>query len=1045
MEFLDLPFVGNSTDRQGRVFIPTGSRLAAEFRKNKATPLTALKACTTVFSSSSSRKQTDIQMDSPHLPLGIGSSEIPIASSIYHKKTVGDAFKGKSAVYKEKIQQIESFLSVNCARHVAEPQRGNNIRKALDDLSRLEPSISGIILSVRRYLNELLTTTESTQESLRSEIRNVEERTFKKCEDIFENRFLQLLKDKRKAETTIKSLRDEVLKLRIERDVTLMKAKEDVMIRLNDCERKEDEFRSFRKLISSVFKTNEGLVNRVEDLEALLRKHRIEIPRVNDDLYAYNKPRGEAKSSRRDSDGVRKIGEQVSLDFMYASREEMDLARLSLQRELLNSAFDDRTAYRLQVNGLRHENSELQTQIDALQNQIIGLERYIHEKRFLFSTRDGGEAPLTPRPRDVPFTIQTDLGIDLRNSTARIVVELAALGTNLKHQLNSAVMTLRQLSSAVDWMEDETMLKIADEANVRGALPTFPTSAWANIPHFLRTHVEPDVPNLRWSETDIAFLLFGFFSNYSSLKAACRTTRDSKMLAPRQYKLFERCENPMVRLDASLTELQRDENSVPFGYVMSYFVSNVLLVNVADSPYSSLIQPGTLNPSFSIDGKNASVEMELTKYSYNIWYAAQRYKEQQPLCRLFADVVDGRLPVEIFDVMKHVLRIVEARIRKFDTDGSGSFTYNKLVSSVLKLVADMDVQVGRCAILAVMETFKANQTPLVGGRIFLPSIFADESAPKKKDVPRNTSNRSAVSTRSTRSYVDREPQGASVFTRFWRRLVIQRYERVYSLMERILGPLVLESKVVIGLFLLPIPTAFQAVRDFDTQCGNMTEEEFNLKYPLLSEKVISVGGKSLLPSEVKGDVSRCTDEYGKLLTRNKTTLRDIISLEEVLNTTLESVSLLSRSMHFPAHEEERSEPQEKSTDAPVLEKPINSPVNTTGLKKEFSPKRKRGKTKANAKSKAKVATPDGKKEPVQEKSVLEEPVRDIIPSEMTVRSDKEMAEWYGFCATLRQSVLKFPEAIFSDGIFQGERVHFSGRSTDVSGSLDEELSADKSS
>ncbi|RNC39506.1 hypothetical protein TcCL_NonESM11129, partial [Trypanosoma cruzi] len=597
MEFLDLPFVGHSNDRQGRVFIPTGSKLAAEFRKNKATPPTALKVCTAVFSSASLRQQTDTQMDAPHLPLAIESSEIPITSSIYHKKPVGDAFKGKSAVYKEKIQQIESFLSVNCARHVAEPQRGNNIRKALDDLSRLEPSISGILLSVRRYLNEWLTTTESTQESLRSEIRHVEERTFKKCEEIFENRFLQLLKDKRKAEATIKSLRDEVLKLRIERDVTLMKAKEDVMIRLNDCERKEDEFRSFRKLISSVFKTNEGLVNRVEDLEALLRKHRIEIPRVNDDLYAYNKPRGEAKSSKRDSDGVKKIGDQVSLEFMYASREEMNLARLSLQRELLNSAFDDRTAYRLQVNGLRHENSDLQTQIDALQNQIIGLERYIHEKRFLFSTTDGDEAPLTPRPRDVPFTIQTDLGIDLRNSTARIVVELAALGTNLKHQLNSAVMTLRQLSSAVDWMEDETMLKIADEANVRGALPTFPTSAWANIPHFLRTHVEPDVPNLRWSETDIAFLLFGLFSNYSSLKAACRTTRDSKMLAPRQYKLFERCENPMVRLDASLNELQRDENSVPFGYVVSYFVSNVLLVNVADSPYSSLIQPGTLNPS----------------------------------------------------------------------------------------------------------------------------------------------------------------------------------------------------------------------------------------------------------------------------------------------------------------------------------------------------------------------------------------------------------------------------------------------------------------
>ncbi|ESL08807.1 hypothetical protein TRSC58_03484 [Trypanosoma rangeli SC58] len=1034
MTTLRLPLLG-ALDGEG-IVVPTSAKVAAEVRASGAARLSMLNSSHQVAFSPTC--QDEVKTDFLNISRVSKSVEKVDATAVSRTKMVSASLKEKSITRKDKIKQIESFMAVSCTGHVPEPQRGANMRKVLDELGLLEPLLSGIVLSLRRYLKELLTEMENVRESLRSEIRNLEERTFKKCEDFLETRILQVLRDKRKAEATAKHLREEVLKLRRERDDDLMKAKEDVMIRLNDCERKEDEFRLFRKLIASVFKTNEGLVNRVDDLEALLRKHRIEIPRVNEELYAYSKPKGEASTSQHGTDEVKKIRDQVSPEFMKASIQEMNLARLSLQRELLNSAFDDRTAYRLQVNGLRNENSSLQTQIDALQNQVLGLEKYIHERRFVSSGRDGGEVPLTPRPRDVPFAIQTDLGIDLRNSTAQIVAELAAVGANLKHQLNSAVMTLRQLSSAVEWMEDETMLKIADDTNILGVIPTFPTSAWATIPHFLRTHVGPDVTNLRWTEAGIAFLLSVFFSNYASLRTACRSVRDSKMLSPRQYQLFERCQHLLVRLDASLEETQRDENNVPFGYVVSHFVSTMLVMRTEDSPYSGLLQPGTLNPSYSSGGKVTPVEMEFGKYSYNIWHAAQRYKEQQPLCRLFVDVVDGRLPVKIFEVTNHVLRVVENRIRKSDMDGSGLFTYNKLVSSVLKLVADMDAQVGRCAILAVTETFQANQAPLIGGRIFISSILADETCVEKSAISWNQRRRSSSDSRFQRSRGNEEPQGASVFTRFWRRLVIQRYERGYRLMERILGPLVVESRVVVGVFLLSIPRALQAVRKFDSQCRSMTEEEFNTNFPVLSEYGVSGEGNWELLSEAQQAPPRLTDEYANLLVGRKSTLREGkgILLEELLKTTLEDVPVISRSTHFPTHEKEGSETDAKKTPAASESEKLKvSPVRTAVTRKNATPRGKRTRTKSRRKSKTTTPKVEEQKSSVSTSSLLE-----IIPSAMMVSADKEMVEWYGFCAALRQSLLNFNEALFNDGNLQGERAHSSNRNTALPELHAEELS-----
>ncbi|KAH9600479.1 hypothetical protein LSM04_001085 [Trypanosoma melophagium] len=905
---------------------------------------------------------------------------------------------------RERTREVESFMLVNCAKHIPDPQRGSNVMKALDDLGRLYPSLSGIFINLRRYVKDVTSSIESMQESHLLEIKHLEERIYEKHEKFFEGKILQLIRDKRKAESVTKQLRDEILKLRKERDDDLMKAKEAVMMRLNDCERKEDEFASFRKLIASVFKTNEGLVNRVEDLETLLRKHRIDIPRVNEDLYTYSKPKNENSSKARDADDVKKIQDQVPISFMEASREEMNLARLSLQRELLNSAFDDRTAYRLQVNGLRNENSALQMQIDTLQSQVIDLERYIHEKRFLSPGSDGGSVPLTPRPKDVPFAVQTDLGIDLKKSTAEVVAELAAVGTNLKHQLNSAVMTLRQLTSLVEWIENETMLKSIDQSSARGVLPTFSTAIWDTIPHFLRTYIQPDVPNLKWTETEVASILFEFFTNYYSLRKSCRSTRDSKMLAPRVFQLFERCQNPLVRLDASPLEIQQSEDNVPFGYVVSYFIAQTLRKSTSDHN-SNFLQPGTLNPAFLFNGKTIPVEMEFGKYAYNLWYSAQYYKEAEPLCHLFVDIVDGRLPIQLFETMQRVLRVVETRLRKFDVDGSNSFTYNKLVSSVLKLVADMDAQVGRCAILAVMETFKSNNVPLIGGRIFIPAIVADESCIEKKDSPRGNRHRSIVGMRIIRKgNVVEQPEGASVLTRFWRKLIIQRHEQIYSLLERILGPLVLESQVVIGLFLLPIPSALDLVKEFDENRRNLSEEYIISRRSIFPPNS-QVSSPELTQDTEAPEASRFTDRYMEMIAERGTLIQDFkgLSLERFLTNVLQGMQRLSRSVHFPFNSAQQTEVSSVPHESPL----IDASKVTVGEKKEVGNKKK---SKSKLKGKKKMALSKTMESKLSTSS--QPPVPEAVPEDMTLNSDREMVEWYGFCATMRQNVLTFSESIF---------------------------------
>lgn len=956
----------------------------------------------------------------PSLPLPVQSR---LAFQQYNptkdqcKNSTDDAKQGNNSssggsmvgLRKDLIDQLDNFMLAHCARHIPEPQRTTNFRKVLNDLSAATPGLAPLLLNVSRHLKEVIDTLQQVRQSHQEDLAQQEKKLFQKFVSFFEKKIYEILKEKKTAEVNSKRLEEEALELRRSRDEELMAFKREMMIKLNNCEKREEEFQSFRKLIATVFQSNQQLISRTEELEELLRKHRIEFPPLSADIIdvrtspaadegrqllnpknAEEDGQGEEKEKKGNNSrrcppsgnfslpsgvqhkgemgiesnqyasngslfqgrsGVshrqplatsvcpgmsspgnhhyyRNIASQVPISFMKASAEEMSASRLTLQKELLNCAFDERTAYRLEVNKLKSDNAELKQYISKLEETVTDLHRYIHEKRFL-TTDDNGEVPLTPRPKEIPFSIQAELGIDLRKHTGEIMSEMGAVSISLKHQLNSALLRLRQMITVTEWMQEDTLVGMDEEINGKGGvLPTVPVSAWSSIPHFLRTHVYPDVPNLKWSESEAAAILYEFFKHYKELRESCWGYRDRKMLRPRILQLFERRSSPLVMLDATPEQLldgarkegkgKQEENMLPFGYIVSQFIRHYLMnlaisnanrqqhgggkpplhakenpfftpgdgegrdatavgaataagsgraaVSPVESPGASfsslfgagLALPGTLHPTYYNGNAEQVVELEFTRLAYNLWWAANRYSSTQPLCYLFVSIVNGRLPIQVFDAMQQCLSVVASCIKQMDADGSGTFTYLKLMHGVQRMVDDLGVDTGRSAILACVQTFETNHSPLFGGRVSTTALLADESTIEvsgggvdAKSAPaasgggdgggggrsgspskgatqsgggkgggqiRQLHTGSLLPPRITATklpYKSDQPPGASIFFRFWRRLVIWQYELVYSTFEQLLSPLVMESEVVFGLYVLPIPEALHRIQQYD--------------------------------------------------------------------------------------------------------------------------------------------------------------------------------------------------------------------------------------
>lgn len=990
---------------------------------------------------------------------------------------------------KELINQLDSFMLAHCAHHIAEPQRSANFRKILADLSAATPTLAPLLLNVSRHLKEVTDNLQQMQQSHKEALAQQEKELFQKFVNFFEEKIYEIVKEKKKAEMNSKRLEEEALDLRYSRDEELMRFKEEMMIKLNNCEKREEEFHSFRALIASVFQSNQRLIARSEELEDILRKHRIDFPVIPSDtidvrtsalaevgrrmFFSEGTDEKNENNGKNENDGItwsspngstvsfstqkreerrrrvagsvgwtaisdqtggsadsprigishrhhlnnsaslettsttgqpyyRNISSQVPIDFMKASSEEMSAARLTLQKELLNCAFDERTAYRLEVNKLKSDNSELQQYIKKLEDTVTELHRYIHEKRFL-CTDDTGETPLTPRPRDIPFSIQPELGIDLRKHTGEIMTEMGAISISLKHQLNSALLRLRQMVTVTEWMQEDTLVAMDEEVNGKGGvLPTIPVSAWSSVPHFLRTHVHPDVPNLKWSESDVGAIMLDFFKHYKELYESCWGYRDRKMLRPHAVQLFERRLSPLVVLDVTPETLfqgkqtqgeESGEEVIPFGYVVSQFIRHYLMtltishsnrsqrwggeplrpVNESPPPHDdersssasltanidagatsrgvvgvaatsaisspttssvgSLALPGTLHATYSSGNAEHVVELEFTRMAYNLWWAANRYSSTQPLCYLFVAVVHGKLPVKVFDDMQQCLTAVASCAKLMDADGSGTFTYPKLVHGVQRMVVDLGVNAGRSAILACVQVFEENNSPLFGGRVNTAALLSDEStilvsnggadsqsSPTKSEgaegcgggtsgAPFSSSQKSTPPpgggkaqgsvkqihisshlppriTATKLPFRSEQPPGASVFCRFWRRLVIQQYEFEYSALEELLSPLVVESEVVFGLYVLPIPEALYHIQQYDKIPSGWEAAVREMFFPSSNDRIQAVNLQEASHSwstDSDGDIGEAKDVVKKVMTSTPSLSHSSLTMGENRN------------------------------------------------------------------------------------------------------------------------------------------------------------------
>ncbi|CAM45085.2 conserved hypothetical protein [Leishmania braziliensis MHOM/BR/75/M2904] len=832
----------------------------------------------------------------------------------------------------ERLRELEGFLQQRGGQRTSIEDRHKVIQKALSLLPVVYPPLTKVVAWMRRYSEDVVAALHHAAEDKAEALKQQQKELYEQFETFFEGKIRELMRVRKQATAEAEAEHAAAFALRQERDVELLAIKEQLVERMNSCEKTEDQFRDFRHLIASVFQANQQLGLRIEQLVDTLADHNIPIPPASSEVMALQtssdgqqsfRPRASNAdgddASRGDSEcsgGRRRDGDakfhNVPVEFMAAAKHELVKSRLTLQEELLHSAFDDRCAYRMRIAGLTQQNLDLKFNVSELEEKVRDLYTYVHEKRFVRQVDEqGDEAALTPRPREVPLALQTELGIELRHSTANILSELSTLAINMKHQLNAALLRARQLHTLSTWLDEGNeaafsegavggMLQRVSEATV---IPVFPVSAWQSIPHFLRTTITPDVPNYYWTEAQAACILHNFFKAYRAIRRRARFVRDSKMLAPRTCQLFEHREVLLTRLDASKEDVAATEENVPFGYVVTQFardvLSNLSPQNVqAELP---LVLPGTValrlptatitsSPFNVLPGGNSSgdtkhspglqqtptanerltvedcpwkvavpiVELELTRFTYNMWYAAVRYQPSQPLCDLFLKLVDGQMPIETFDLMEAVLSRLRRRIECLDGDGTRRFAYSRLVKGIVRSVTDMDAKAVLRAVQAVAQAFEANHMPLYGGALDSVALFADETYCKREAFATSFEEEmaqcagspmpdSAIAEAAAKkmertplpsSLITHEvplptsftassppsmlpPVGATCIVRFCRHLVHDTVEGLYTRIEAVLCPLVEESEVVLGLYLLPLPRAKAALAALD----DMTRQE----------------------------------------------------------------------------------------------------------------------------------------------------------------------------------------------------------------------------
>jgi hypothetical protein len=402
----------------------------------------------------------------------------------------------------------------------------------------------------------------------------------------------------------------------------------------------------------------------------------------------------------------------------------------------------------------------------------------------------------TPRAR-LPFELQTKFGISLVGRSRAIVEEVCAVALQKHQDVSDLQFRLRSYTAATEWMDAEMFGAIASEDDSSVFLPTLPESEWATAQHFLRTTVQPHVPNERWTGPQTARRVLDFFCRYDALRDAATGWHDAKMFAPKACALWER-RRVLVGcpIDATVAEMHGavEGQAAP--------AANDISMSMGESYEAMTIKGGTVPVGYVVsafiraggcranralvDDDQPMTKAEVATAGVNLWHYAKKYRLTEPLCDLFLLVLDGQLPVDAFRAGEEKLARLYDRLSHADTVHMGNIPYRAVSSVVLAAFAVAEGAVWRAALHNVVATLRDSHVALTD-RIPIATLMATEL----------------------------QGGGATRLTKFVRRHVHGMYLRYIQLVEEAVAPAVTESAGLPALSIVRITSIAEAMQRLD--------------------------------------------------------------------------------------------------------------------------------------------------------------------------------------------------------------------------------------
>ena len=877
----------------------------------------------------------DLAPSDPTMALAPGLANDPHSEGGAHlHQGAMSKLRGTLVTKEQQVRRLESHIALHCSSNKPLESHVDGYCKVLDEIADWHPALINIFGTVKHYMKELVESIGKSRAEHEITLNAAVKAAVEAREKFFEDRFVEVLKKKRALEKHVAELQRKNDQLCRSRDEELMKAKQEVVEAIRRADSESEGAKSLRGLINTIFTVSNELKDRVLLLENIIEENKLPIPPASREVIQITGSKAEI--ANEDSTGTtkllsehdaahnkRRLQQQAGIEFVDASRRELEQCRLHTQSALVYCASETQSSYKIMVSSLTQENATLKLQVKELTDKMSVIQRDVYGLRFgdvalwqdrgkhkdareesvrtpntnqtspqgmmlenfselQYTARSAPRVPLeendgdsvmndrsllTPRPK-IPFDAQATLGIDLFRPTADIANQLLCVANNLKAQLGEMMVKYRRFSAAAAWMEQRTLNFIAESTikDEPALLSTVPSANWDTVHHFLRTDVHPTVLNMSWSCQLTAMVVMRFFESFEEMSFVARRERDQKMIAPRVFQQYERRQHPMAFLDATSDDLLDEGRPVPIGYVVTAFLRAELIAHMDPSDKehkmtAEMLGANAIKPRFTYRREDRAMELELAKVSHNLWHSVQKYRGEHPLCQMFIDVLDGRLPHQIYNITKNAIEIVFWRLRKYDVNHSGAVLYKHITAAILYLLQDQGPNVWRQALYAAALTFESRGVPLVGGvpikhlmnlechRQIQRSFVGDLSLGSASTASNlqhidlaATLSATATAAESLQSTVANEKgtvndsvfsptmrslelSGGSLFVRHLRKIIVDIYQRAVRQVEEVMAPFVFESILVEGLLLLRIQDAKNAVAPIDKDIRDKHHQE----------------------------------------------------------------------------------------------------------------------------------------------------------------------------------------------------------------------------